>query len=89
MSCHAIIENVLVINGQGDLSRALIGDLIGEIMVNKGVLGAVIDGAVRDAETLSAQGLVVFARAATPAGPARSIQLRFGCGWCRRNTATS
>ena len=61
--------DVLVINGQGDLSRALIGDLIGEIMVSKGVLGAVIDGAVRDAETLAAQGLVVFARAATPAGP--------------------
>ena len=61
--------DVLVVNGQGDLSRALIGDLIGEIMVSKGVLGAVIDGAVRDAETLAAQGLVVFARAATPAGP--------------------
>ena len=61
--------DVLVINGQGDLSRALIGDLIGEIMVNKGVLGAIIDGATRDAETLAAQGLVIFARAATPAGP--------------------
>ncbi len=61
--------DVLVINGQGDLSRALIGDLIGEIMVSRGVVGAVIDGAVRDAETLAAQGLVVFARAATPAGP--------------------
>jgi len=61
--------DILVINGQSDLSRALIGDLIGEIMVNKGVLGAVVDGATRDAETLAAQGLVVFARAATPAGP--------------------
>jgi regulator of RNase E activity RraA len=61
--------DVLVINGQGDLSRALIGDLIGEIMISKGVVGAVIDGATRDAETLAAQGLVVFARAATPAGP--------------------
>ena len=37
------------------------GDLIGEIMVNKGVLRAVIDGTVRDAETLATQGLVVFA----------------------------
>lgn len=61
--------DVLVINGQGDLSRAVLGDLIGEIMVNRGVLGAIVDGAVRDAETLSAQGLVVFARATTPAGP--------------------
>ncbi|MEB3372143.1 RraA family protein [Saccharopolyspora mangrovi] len=61
--------DVLVINGQADLSRAVIGDLIGEIMVNQGVLGAIIDGAVRDVEALSAQGLVVFARAVTPAGP--------------------
>lgn len=61
--------DVLVINGQGDLSRAVMGDLIGEIMVSKGVIGAIIDGAVRDVETLAAQGLVVFARAATPAGP--------------------
>ena len=57
----ANIGDVLVINGQGDL-----GDLIGEIRVNKGVLGGVIDGAVRDAETLTAQQLVVFARAARP-----------------------
>jgi RraA family protein len=71
--------DVLVINGQGDLSRALIGDLIGEIMVNKGVLGAVIDGAVRDAETLAAQGLVVFARAATPAGPYKNGPGLIGC----------
>src|ERR687894_3277775 len=61
--------DVLVINGQGDLSRALLGDLIGEIMVNKGVLGAVVDGAIRDAEALGAQGLDIFARATTPAGP--------------------
>ena len=57
----ANIGDVLVINGQGDL-----GDLIGEIRVNKGVLGGVIDGAVRDAETLTAKRLVVFARAARP-----------------------
>ena len=61
--------DVLVINGQGDLSRALIGDLIGEIMVAKGVLGAIVDGVIRDAETLSRQGLAVFARGTTPAGP--------------------
>jgi regulator of RNase E activity RraA len=61
--------DVLVINGQSDLSRALIGDLIGEIMVTRGVVGAVVDGVVRDADTLSRQGLAVFARGITPAGP--------------------
>ena len=38
-------------------------------MVAKGVLGAIVDGVIRDAETLSAQGLAVFARGTTPAGP--------------------
>jgi RraA family protein len=61
--------DVLVVNGHGDLTRALIGDLIGEIMVNAGVVGAVIDGAVRDVRALSEMGLAVYARAVTPAGP--------------------
>ncbi|BCJ50455.1 methyltransferase [Actinoplanes sp. NBRC 14428] len=61
--------DVLVVNGHGDMTRALIGDLIGEIMVNAGVVGAVIDGAVRDVRALSGMGLAVYARAVTPAGP--------------------
>lgn len=61
--------DVLVVNGHGDTTRALIGDLIGEIMVNAGLTGAVVDGAVRDVRTLSAMGLAVYARAITPAGP--------------------
>ncbi|MER6948130.1 methyltransferase [Nonomuraea sp. NPDC000554] len=61
--------DVLVVNGHGDMTRALIGDLIGEIMVNAGVTGAVVDGAVRDVQALSEMGLAVYARAITPAGP--------------------
>jgi len=67
--------DVLVVAGQGDLSRALIGDLIGEIMRERGVVGAVIDGAVRDAAALDNQGLAVYARSVTPAGP-----FKFGPG---------
>ena len=61
--------DVLVVNGHGDTTRALIGDLIGEIMVNAGLAGAVVDGAVRDVQALSDMGLTVYARAVTPAGP--------------------
>ncbi|MEU4981814.1 RraA family protein [Streptomyces sp. NPDC021969] len=61
--------DVLVVNGHGDTTRALVGDLIGEIMVNTGVTGAVVDGAVRDVQALSEMGLTVYARAITPAGP--------------------
>ncbi|MFJ6571924.1 RraA family protein [Streptomyces sp. NPDC091292] len=61
--------DVLVVNGHGDTTRALVGDLIAEIMVKTGVTGAVVDGAVRDVQALSEMGLTVYARAITPAGP--------------------
>jgi RraA family protein len=61
--------DVLVINGHGDTTRALVGDLIGEIMISAGVPGAVVDGAARDVRALSELGLTVYARAVTPAGP--------------------
>jgi RraA family protein len=61
--------DVIVVNGHGDLSRALIGELIGARAAAKGIAGFVIDGAVRDAEGLRGYGMPVFARAITPAGP--------------------
>jgi regulator of RNase E activity RraA len=61
--------DVLVVNGRADITRALVGDLIGEIMASTGMTGAVIDGAVRDVEALSQQGLTIYARAVTAAGP--------------------
>lgn len=64
--------DVVVVNGGGDESRALIGDLIGARARSLGIAGFVIDGAVRDAEALAACGTPVFARAVTPAGPFKS-----------------
>jgi regulator of RNase E activity RraA len=70
--------DVLVINGQGDIDRALLGDLIGEIMVSKGVRGAIVDGSIRDGKALGDLGLTVYARAATPAGPFKHGPGRIG-----------
>ena len=61
--------DVIVINGGGDVSRALIGDLIGIRAKSMGIAGFVVDGAVRDADALADCGLPVFARSITPAGP--------------------
>jgi regulator of RNase E activity RraA len=61
--------DVIVVNGQGDESRALIGELMGGIAKNRGAAGFVIDGAIRDADALGELGMPVFARASTPAGP--------------------
>lgn len=61
--------DVLVINGQGDTSRALIGELIAERARARGVVGMVIDGAARDVAELERMGFGVWARGVSPAGP--------------------
>jgi Aldolase/RraA len=50
--------------------------MLGEIMVTKGVVGAIVDGAIRDAETLAAQGVVIFARSGLIRSAADSLPCR-------------
>ncbi len=60
---------VIVINGFGDETRALVGELLaGRARANR-LAGFVVDGAVRDVASIAELGVAVFARAVTPAGP--------------------
>ncbi|GAA4550398.1 DUF1932 domain-containing protein [Pseudonocardia xishanensis] len=61
--------DVLVVNGQGDTTRALLGELMAERAKRRGVLGIVVDGALRDVGELEKIGFMAWARAVTPAGP--------------------
>lgn len=61
--------DVLIVNGQADESRALLGELMAERAKVLGLAGFVVDGAVRDADIIGEIALPVFARAITPAGP--------------------
>ena len=61
--------DVLAINANGDTSRAVFGDILGDICVAKGIAGFVIDGATRDVDELTAMKLPVFAAAVTPGRP--------------------
>jgi regulator of RNase E activity RraA len=65
----ALPGDVIVVNGEGDESRALLGELVAERAKARGLAGFVIDGAVRDAEIIGDIQVPVFARAVTPAGP--------------------
>lgn len=60
---------VIVVNGQEDESRALIGELIAARAKRLGVAGFVLDGAARDVSGLHQLDMPVFARAVSPAGP--------------------
>jgi RraA family protein len=76
--------DVLVVNGQGDTTRALLGGLLAGRARKLGLAGIVVDGAVRDVDEIESVGLPVFARAITPAGPYKNgpaeVGLPVACG---------
>lgn len=74
--------DVLVVDGQGDPDRALMGELLAERARVKGVLGMVVDGAVRDVEELRQLRFPVWAVGSSPAGPYKN-----GPGWAGRPVA--
>jgi len=61
--------DVLVVDGGGDVTRALVGEIMSLIAERRGAAGLVIDGAIRDALVLSQSDFPVFARAAIHRGP--------------------
>jgi regulator of RNase E activity RraA len=69
---------VLVVNGGGDETRALIGELIVQKAKALEIGGIVLDGAARDIVELAELGVPVFARAITPAGPWKTGPFRIG-----------
>lgn len=71
--------DVVVVNGEGDTTRALLGELIGERAISAGISGFAIDGSARDADVLGDIGMPVFARATTPAGPYKHGPSRVAC----------
>lgn len=73
---HIPAGSVLVVNGHGVANRALIGELISERLRQRGVVGVVIDGAVRDVRDIEEMQFPVFSSAISPAGPYRNGPFR-------------
>ncbi|MGN6470198.1 MAG: RraA family protein [Rhizobiaceae bacterium] len=61
--------DVLVVDGGGDVTRALVGEIMCAIAHSRGAAGVVIDGAIRDADALAKSDFPVFARASIHRGP--------------------
>lgn len=66
---HARPGSVLVIDAGGHLDRAVWGAVLTAAAQAAGVVGAVIDGAVRDVAAVRGLGFPLFARGTNPAGP--------------------
>lgn len=65
--------DVIVVDGKGDLSCALIGEIMSTQAEASGIAGIIIDGAVRDADALSGNHFPVFAAGLNPCGPTKGI----------------
>jgi RraA family protein len=65
--------DVLVIDGKGDESSALMGEIMVSQCMASGIAGIVVYGAVRDIEAIRALGFPVYAIGANPNGPTKLI----------------
>lgn len=74
LAIHKALENVqpgevIVVDGGGDESRALVGEIMMEIAIKRGAAGFVIDGAIRDVAAFVAADFPCFARSVIHRGP--------------------
>jgi regulator of RNase E activity RraA len=77
LSVHCALDmarpgDVLVIDARGELVNAILGELMTLYAASRGVVGIVVDGAVRDSDIISAGPIPVFARGFSHLGPYKS-----------------
>lgn len=65
--------DVIVVDGKGDQTCALIGEIMASQAMAIGVAGMVLDAAVRDVEALRAMGFPVFSFGCNPCGPTKRV----------------
>lgn len=76
--------DILVIDGNGCTSRSLMGEIMFTYAKNKGISGIIVDGAIRDSDSLDELDIPVYAAAITPQGPYKNgpgeINVPVSCG---------
>jgi 4-hydroxy-4-methyl-2-oxoglutarate aldolase len=70
--------DVLVIDGKGDQTAALMGTIMMTACKQLGVAGVVIDGAVRDSLEIDEMDFPVFSVGTNPNGPTKNVPGRIG-----------
>ncbi len=65
----AVPGDIIVVDGGGDLTNSLMGEIMLSLAIEKGVAGFVIDGAIRDRDAFLERNLPVFAAGVSHRGP--------------------
>lgn len=71
--------DVLVIDGKGDQTSALMGTIMMTACKQLGIAGVVIDGAARDSLEIEEMDFPVFSVGTNPNGPTKMVPGRIGC----------
>ncbi|WP_096201521.1 RraA family protein [Bacillus sp. FJAT-45350] len=64
--------DILVIDGDGNMERALVGEILAKFAESKKLGGFVINGCIRDYDALLKMDIPIFAKGRTPNGPYRN-----------------
>lgn len=83
LAIHQALEiaqpgDVIVVDGGGDTSRALVGEIMKTIAEQRDVAGFVIDGAIRDVDAFRSSSFPCFARGSIHRGPYKAGPGRVG-----------
>jgi RraA family protein len=65
--------DVIVVDGKGDITCALLGEIMATQAKVSGIAGIVIDAAVRDAHELANGDYPIFSAGLNPCGPTKSV----------------
>ncbi|CAH2943298.1 MAG: Demethylmenaquinone methyltransferase-like protein [uncultured Paraburkholderia sp.] len=65
--------DVIVVDGKGDISCALLGEIMATQAKASGIAGIIIDGAVRDAHELANGDYPIFSAGLNPFAPTKSV----------------
>lgn len=61
--------DIIVVNAGGSMSRALCGEMMFTYAKGRGITGMVVDGCIRDVDSLEKLRFPVYAKGVTPQGP--------------------
>ena len=65
----AVAGDVIVVSNEGDRSQSLLGEIMMTYGRHKGLAGMVIDGPMRDVDSIYSLGVPMYAVGSTPGGP--------------------
>jgi len=65
----ALPGDIIVVDGEGCMNHSLCGEIMMRYAMKKGIIGFIVDGCVRDMDTIQGIQFGVYARGLQPKGP--------------------